>query len=224
MKPKSISYSSLEIYGKCPLRFKLKYIERLKSTTLKTGQDYFERGKKVHSAFADMIECDKYGKSIDDSCRESLGDSLFDRAKNDFLKSIASDVQRKNRNLEIEVFGSEAKIIAEYLEMLLVGYVDFAFRNRRSGVVTIIELKTGKKKLEYELQKSMYVLIGEQYFNSTIKLMSVYYDTQSIEESFPLPTLAKEKINEVIYDESYIAKPGNQCSFCEYRSGCKFSK
>ena len=235
--PKFLSYSQLDMYKLCPLRYKYNYVLRVPSAP-------------SHNL--------SFGISIHDTLRDFHSKLLFkDVSLDELLKMYELNWQplgyenEEHRNLRFE---SGKELLEKYykrhkddkqkpLEIeksfnITLGGVRFYGRIDRidpdNDGVEIIDYKTGSTKTQKDVDKDSqvaYYAIGtKEALGMEAKKLTYYYlesgeriSTTRTEEQLEKTKKEAESLIDVIKNGDFTAKPGMHCSWCDYRNICPFA-
>ncbi|MFC1756222.1 ATP-dependent helicase [Patescibacteria group bacterium] len=235
--PKFLSYSQLDMYKLCPLRYKYSYVLRVPSAP-------------SHNL--------SFGISIHDTLRDFHSKLLFkDVSLEDLLKMYDQNWQplgyenEEHRNLRYE---SGKELLEKYYERhkddktkpleiekafnITLGGVRFYGRIDRidpdNDGVEIIDYKTGNTKTQKDVDKDSqvaYYAIGtKEALGMDAKKLTYYYlesgeriSTTRTEEQLKKTKKEAEGLIENIKKGEFNAKPGMHCSWCDYKNICPFT-
>ena len=220
-KPINLSPTSLETLLKCPLRYYLQYVQKIKSES----QDYF--GIKLHSAINNAIKAaPKSAKEYYEAIMEHLLANLTKLERYTLLvewePKLAQFAKKDFALLDGEIFFEVKR------QRALDGFMLEARADRviQKGAATYIyDYKTNNTsdylksylKEEAKLQAEFYSYIwqsDEVYFWDIKNVRLQKVDTKE----------AKEKIQEalgIIETTTKMSDDSRYCRFCPYRFGCK---
>lgn len=168
--PLAFSYSKFSLYGECPLKYKFKYIDKIKEEP----KFYFAFGSAIHKAleFLYAVKAPPF-PTIDEVCEAfrvdwhqkswlEKGYRTPQRAEDDFTKGVAMLRAYYDHNrarlappflveysTDVEVDGLKVRIIADKIEHL------------GGGEILITDYKTGKDVKRQPAQLYMYQKISE---------------------------------------------------------------
>lgn len=233
---KRLSYSQLEIFETCPLKYQFRYIFGIPSPEAHAANF----GSSVHNTLNEFYQRLKQRKEVS----LEIMNELYEKNWIPYgYESKAHENARKKKGLEIlkEFYEKNSKpwITPYALEKafnLKIGPYTLNGRIDRidqleDGTYEIIDYKTGKLKkstnLNKDLQLSIYALACRDVYNIPVSKLSLYF----LEDNEKQSTARTEKqleeaMNEIIKRAESIqisdfkATPGFPCSFCEYRLIC----
>jgi hypothetical protein len=165
---RSISYSQFSTWKKCPHRFYLEYIKKIK----KDPNIYFVIGNSLHSVVQEYIT-EMYENSKKSASTLNLAEKFETRLLNEYkktykeynthfstpdeLRSISEDVAislnylQKNQNKlfssrSVELLGIEIPLRIDLPNNIkYIGYIDFAVYYKESNIVKIYDIKYSNK-------------------------------------------------------------------------------
>ncbi len=249
-----ISYSALETFKRCPLKFKLQYIDKIK--TPKSKEALF--GTLIHSALKILHEpglvipteeeilkfiSDKWNSSIYGSEQEST--MAFAQA----IK-IMKDYYAKNYPAQFNVVALETPFeapikVGEQLH-IISGKIDRIDKNE-DGLFEVIDYKTTKKMpsqetVDKDLQLAVYhigvanrwpslALANEKrpvkvslYFLKHGEKLSSIRTPENLEETKENIVKSFKKIADAYKLSEFNALPNVLCDWCGYQRHCPFFK
>ena len=203
------SFSRLKDYKQCPLKAKLKHIDKMKEP----GNEAMERGSKIHLLAEDWTK----GK---------LKKFPAELAK--FKAEFA--VLKKGKAIceEDWAFRSDWTPCAwnDWNNVWVRVKVDAILVDTKTGVVRIIDHKTGKPADDHQDQLSLYAVAAFVMFPAATKVISElwYLDTgDKTEADYDVGQLPELKahwgreVKALLSDTSFCAKPNNRCKWCWFR-------
>lgn len=235
-KPKSLSYSKLDTFSRCPLKYKFRYIYKIPTPSAHAANF----GTSIHNTLNEIYEYLKINKEISlDKCKE-----LYDKNWIPYgYESKAHLNTRKEKGWELlqnyyEKNSNPWKIPA-FLEKAFYLKADkYTVSGRidridllEDGTYEVIDYKTGKSKkgsnLDKDLQLSIYALACKEVYRIPVSKLSLYFleDNEKVSTTRTDEQLEKSR-NEIIEKASKLthsdfeATPGFPCGFCEYRLIC----
>ena len=204
---KSISHSQFTSYNECNLKWKLRYIDQL---SLSSGNIYTLFGSAMHTVIQEYLVT-MYNKSIVEAEKLDLETRLKEEMIKEFndikekcnvlpceQKDMAEFYQdgveiikhfHKHRNKyfmkkNYELIGVEVPIFMDIQEgVQLKSFLDVVIRNKISGRITIIDLKTATRGWIHYQKKDFYkksqLLLYKQFysekFNVPLDKIDVYF-------------------------------------------------
>ena len=204
---KSISHSQFTSYNECNLKWKLRYIDKL---SLSGGNIHTLFGSAMHTVLQEYLVT-MYNKSIVEADKLDLESMLKDEMIKEFniikarWKTIPCEQKdlvefyqdgveiikhfHKHRNKyfmkkNYELIGVEVPIFMNIQEgVQLKSFLDVVIRNKISGTITIIDLKTAtrgwwdyqKKDFYKKSQLLMYKQFYSEKFNVPLDKIDVYF-------------------------------------------------
>lgn len=235
----NLSYSKIDAFKTCPLKFKFRYIYKIPSSENHAANF----GTSIHNTLNKFYDHLKNGKDPSMNLLTDLYEANWE--KNGY-ESRAHENTRKKKGYEMLKNFYEQNdgqwVIPHYLERPFKIKVDnYCFTGRidridklENGTYEIIDYKTGRlkknKSLKSDLQLSIYALAGRDVYNLPVSKLSLYF----IEDNEKVSTERNEEQLEKAADEikslacdinnsKFEANPGFACKFCEYKRICNKS-
>lgn len=241
---KRFSFSSLDQYEKCPLAFKYKFVERLKSTL----------PEKIYLAFGSVVH-----ESLDFAfSKKPLYPKQEDVLKKyeELFRAQVSGNKNKGWTEEEEkaFFEKGKKILNEYLSknkpenfntvelekffLISIGDFDISGKIDRVDILPdstfeVIDYKTGKMagmpELKNSLQLAIYQIAAKELWKAEKILSSFVYleyggHKLDISHSKEEIEKFKEKIKALVFkiqqDKEFNPLVGPLCPYCDYRNIC----
>ena len=188
-----ISYSQLSMYGDCPLRWKLNYIDDL---SVSEPSIHLLFGTAMHEVIQTWLEV-MYHDSVKNANKlnleQRLHDKMFERFKIDkeaygknpctleelkeffndgvaildFVKKKRADYFQKR---QYELVGCEVPIeVMLKKDIKMVGYLDIVLRHKPTDTITIIDIKTStrgwNKWMKADKNKTQQLLLYKQFYS-----------------------------------------------------------
>jgi CRISPR/Cas system-associated exonuclease Cas4 (RecB family) len=165
------SYSMIGTFKNCPYRFKLQYIDKIKTKFTKTPA--LERGSFLHKG----IELHLKGE-LNESIKNYKFETINDEEKRELFRLLKKILKGKNiqfyktfDNLHIEYgFGlilkeNDVEVTDYKKDVDIRGFIDLMFYDEFSESVYIIDHKSGKFREDQDkLQISIYYLVAYKMF------------------------------------------------------------
>ncbi|EKD95753.1 MAG: hypothetical protein ACD_24C00351G0001 [uncultured bacterium] len=237
--PQTMSYTQIDTYNACPLKYKYSYILRI--PTLPNYALSF--GTTMHETLKEFHTKRMFGKEV------SLED-LYEIYERKWIPLGYDDEKHRTERFESgkrvleEYFNKHAagKDNIEALEKsfnLRVGGTNFFGRidridNLESGGVEIIDYKTGtaksQKDVDRDAQVTIYAMAAKEALGLKPDLLTLYF-LESGERVSTTRTpddlvKQKEKIVETVENikkGEFEANPTIQCGWCDYKDICPFA-
>lgn len=203
------SFSRLKDYLQCPLKCKLKHIDKHKEP----GSAAMDRGTKIHEYCEDYVkgkitklpvELDRFKKDLA-VLRKGKAVAEADWAfRKDWTPTVWNDWN-----------GCWVRVKAD---AILV--------NVKTGVIRVIDYKTGKPNADHEDQLSLYALAAFIMYPTAKKVIAElwYIDTgDKVESDYDVGQVPELKqswerqVAGMFADTSFVAKPNNKCKWCWFR-------
>ena len=234
---KRLSASAVDTYERCPLRFKLERDWKIPARpaaamqygaaihrVLKTYFDSVRLGRpKTDVELIDLFRADLADAKIQEAYQHELYEKMGVSQLHSFLASAqkisASEVLHTEESFEIKVG-----------DTTVAGRIDRVDR-RPDGTVAIVDYKTGKARdqedADESLQLSLYAIAAREKWGYNVGALIFY----NLEENVPVITMrgdsdlvaARARVESAaskIAEGIFLARPGNHCSFCAYRTLC----
>lgn len=236
-KPKKLSYTQLDNYSTCPLRYKFSYVYRIPSRR----RNALTFGSNIHSTLEDFFTLVQDKKPVD----EKVLLNLFEEHWNPFGYTSKMDEKNywKSGIDSLKIFYQKHKEMLDkpplYLEKkvdLKVGDFVLDVRIDRiddlgKGKVEIIDYKTGKPKkqdfAESSLQLSIYALACKEVLKLDPSQVSFYYVNPNEKVTATRTAEDYDETKKTIIDigtkiseEKFDPTPGRVCKWCDYSSMC----
>jgi DNA helicase-2/ATP-dependent DNA helicase PcrA len=242
-KIESFSYSQIEAYESCPLKYKYQYV--LKIPTLPSGVAA-SFGSTLHKALQRFYKDFKDNTLVDldkllSYMRESwipLGytsKNYEEKMKSEGIKSL-TDFYNNFHNESIDVVDLEKFFKIKISDDIMISGVIDRVDKIGKDKIEIIDYKTGKmpeeKKLKKNMQLSIYALAatdknlyGKKLENVSLSLYYLQENKKiSIEKTEKDIHDLKEEIREIaeeINRQEFKAKPSIMCDFCPFKINCE---
>lgn len=239
---RNLSYSQLDTFQTCPLKYKFRYIFNVPSPSAHAANF----GSSIHNTLNEFYTRLKNGTQ---PSPEILGEIYENEWIPVGYDSKAHEQARKKQGREIlqNFYEKESRanpetggfIIPEFLEKLFrlkVGEFTFTGRIDRidrlpDGTYEVVDYKTGSSKrdakLDKDLQLSMYALACKEIFRIPVSHLSLYFLEDATKQSTTrndgdLEALKEELIaaSGELKQSDFKPTPGFHCGYCEFRLLC----
>ncbi|MBU0667630.1 UvrD-helicase domain-containing protein [Patescibacteria group bacterium] len=232
-----LSYSKLDTFNTCPLKYKFRYHYKIPSPSAHAANF----GSSVHNTVNKFYEEVMAGAPPNSGRLKELFESNWIGIG---YESRGHELARKKHGIEVmEKFfekekqhGFKAPAMLEKPFRLRIGDVIFMGRIDRidklpDGTYEVIDYKTGKAKsandVKKDLQLSLYALACSDIFKIPVSALSLYFLEDAVKVSTTRPEENFDAIREDILQkvkslrESDLAPtPGFHCGFCEFGILC----
>jgi len=238
--PDFISYSQVDNYLICPLRYKYSYVLKIPTApnhSLSFGNTIHETLKEFHTQkmFGKDISIDQL-LDIYEKNWNPLGyiDEKHRKLRFESGIKLLEDYYNKNKNLDVKHLGIEKSFNLKIDGIKLFGKID-RIDELPSGDIEIIDYKTGNEKSQKEAnqdaQMTIYAMAVKEALNLNPKDLVLYYvetgEKISTKRTDKQIEAEKEKIKEVvkgIKKGEFEANPGKHCTWCDYKGICPFAE
>ncbi len=234
---KRLSASAVDTYQRCGLQFKLERDWRISAKpaaamqygaaihrVLKTYFDSIRLGRsKADEELIELFRIDLASAKIQEAYQHELYENLGIRQLHEFLASARaippSQVLHTEESFEIKIG-----------ETTVAGRID-RIDQRADGTVAIVDYKSGKARdqesADESLQLSLYAIAAKEKWGYKVGALIFH----NLEENVPVITTRSESqlldarvcVEEAakgIAENVFVAKSGQHCNFCAYRSLC----
>jgi RecB family exonuclease len=233
----NLSYSRVDTFETCPLKYKFKYLFQIASPTphaANFGSSVHNAVNMFHQAVTDGAE------PTQDLLNECYGKAWIPTG----YESKAHEQARKKKGLEVmETFFRKEEqdgfIIPAYLEKsfnVKIGKVRFTGRidridKRPDGSYEVLDFKTGTYRkgsnVDKDLQLSLYALACRDVLKLNVSALTLYFledgtkatTTRSDEDIESLKEQLVEAAEKIKVSD-FSPTPGHHCGWCEYRILC----
>ena len=238
--PDFLSYSQIDNYLICPLRYKYSYVLKIPvapNHSLSFGNTIHDTLKEFHTQkmFGKDITLKEllkiYGKNwnplgyLDEKHRKlrfTSGEKLLEQYYN------------KNKDIEVKHLGIEKSFNLMVDGIKLYGKID-RIDEFPNGDVEIIDYKTGsekdQKEADQDAQMTIYAMAAKEALKLNPKCLTLYYvesgERVSTKRTDKQIGAEKEKIKEVVKEMKkgrFEATPGRHCTWCDYKDICPFAQ
>lgn len=238
------SYSALNIYNQCPLKYKFQEIDRIKTpksrdmvfgTIIHSALKFIHQKEQTAHSFPALPETMAYfGSKWKEEIfgTEFEGQVLFADGKN-----ILEKYYKENAEKNFDPIALEMRFEAPVGDHTLAGNID-RIDKLEDGSFEIIDYKTSRRlpsqeTVDNDLQLAIYqigFLKNWPQFNSPIKI-SLYFlqhgiklsssrKPEDIKETQDKILITIEKIQKAIQENDFKPLPGPLCDWCEHQKIC----
>ncbi len=244
-----LSYSKLQCFEQCPLKYKFQYIEKKPA---KTGKALF-LGMTTHAAISEYLKNSHVGKESNTSDYESCENQFREAWRVSKRKALSQNDFPFTKDEEIVAGKTGIAMMKNFVESqynktphwneqmvnvtILRGEVVFWGKIDRvdltDGAYSIVDYKTGSYKEKYldRFQLRVYAWFVRKHGLTPIISTSYYYLEPNVIVEFPAsPEMAEETENEIETRCTNIIKalstrelkptPSKLCPWCEYVNLC----
>jgi putative RecB family exonuclease len=219
---RSWSFSRWNEYETCPLKYKLKAIDKL----VEPSSPALERGNRIHDAIEEYVKGKT--KTLDVHAQEPARKKIETHRK-----LYAKEPQKVTIN-DTWAFRKDWSLTTwnDWDGCWLRVKVDFAHYNTRTGVVNVDDYKSGKfraqKNDEYLLQLNLYCTTALAIHGGAKRATSslIYVDNGEIfvpdadyreSELSKLQADWERRVSKMFNDTQFLPRPGSHCQFCHFR-------
>ncbi|MFH1752585.1 MAG: ATP-dependent DNA helicase [Candidatus Omnitrophota bacterium] len=236
-KPGKLSYTQLDMYQNCPLKYKFGYVYRIPTRR----RNALTFGSSIHATLEDFFTLVQEGKKVDKGILFKILDKHWN--KFGFTSKMDEANYRKTGEKSLEVFYDKHKAMFGKPPLFLEKKVDlkvgpFVLDVRIDRIdslegkkVEIVDYKTGKPKDEdfaqNSLQLSIYALACKEVLKLNPTMVSFYYvnpnkkvTSTRNKEDYDQTKKTIIDIGTKIHAEEFEPTPGRLCNWCDYKSIC----
>ena len=219
MKP--YSYSKVNTFMECPLKYKFQYIDRLPRKTSKAA----EIGSKIHEAISYQLK----GQYADSVLALDVEDYYEAERKVEAAVNLAISLG-KPLAIEQKFSFSERETPTEWSRSFFRGIFDLVVED--TGGISVWDWKTGHVR-PTAMQISLYAYYAEKVFGKPLKAFGyVLLNTNEIMEvnrdfipiSIEKMKYTIGKIENAERSGEFKAKPDNHCMYCDFVDSCPLGK
>lgn len=233
------SHSKVETHMSCPYKYKLRYVDKLKTIKAPDANDALICGNTIHQGAETALEdalnfyYSNYPIINDRHIEEEIKFKYLIPKIHDLLHDInvykkefrittprfvgIVDLIVKNEDGSVDVFdykySNNYEKYSESPQLHIYKYYleQMGFKVRKLGFIFIPKIAIKQKK-----EESLYQFRGrlqEELNNSKIKIMEVHYNAEKVVEFM-------DNIINITEDVEYKKNPTKFCSWCEYEKYC----
>jgi DNA helicase-2/ATP-dependent DNA helicase PcrA len=234
---KATSYSQIETFKDCPLKYKYRYVLQIPSEP----NHALNFGQSIHEVLKNFHQLEMLGKEVSLETLHKLYERSFIAEGYDSKEHLKERFDQGKAALE-EYFNVYRQALGKPIML------EREFRLNLNGVILkgkidridetdeglkIIDYKTGsaqkKNTVDRDEQLSIYALAGKEALNLPIEKLALYFieDNSKVETKRSEKQIADKKaelaaVVEKIKQGEFIAKPGFPfpCGFCEFKLIC----
>lgn len=200
------SYSRYTTYKECPLKARLKFIQKLEEP----GNQYLENGIRVHKLVEDYLKGAIPLNAELGDLAEVLGRAKELGAESELELAFDADWQ------PVGWFDKEAWVRVK---------ADILIGPMADGTLVLVDVKTGKQR-DYTEQLELYALAAFKKWPEVSAVeAAIWYVTGGATDFISLTRSAEEeltakwnsKVEPMLNDDIFAARPGNYCRYCHFR-------
>ena len=238
--PEYISYSQIDNYLICPLRYKYSYTLRIPVAP----NHSLSFGNTIHETLKEFHTQKMFGKnpSLEDLLKIyernwiPLGylDDKHRKLRFESGKELLTKYFEKNKDITSKHIGLEKSFNLDIEGIKLKGKID-RIDELPDGKIEIIDYKTGsiktQKEVDQDTQMTIYTMAATEALKIKPDILSLYYvesgEKLSTKRTQKQVGAEKETIKDVvkgIKENSFEANPGKHCTWCDYKNICPFAE
>lgn len=235
-----ISYSQIDNYQVCPLRYKYSYVLSVPappSSSLSFGDSVHKTLKEFHTqrmlgknpTLKDLLKL--YEKNW-----EPLGYKNEKDRKIQFEggKEILKKYFEESKNLNVKHIGIEKSFTLDIDGTKLKGVID-RIDELPNGEIEIIDYKTGETKTQKDVdnnvQMTIYAMAAQEALKIKPDILSLYYlnsgtklSTHRTQKQIDAQKDIIRGVIKGIKDGKFEPTPGRDCKWCDFREICPFAE
>ena len=238
-KPDSLSFTQMDTFLTCPLKYKYSYVLRIPTApnhALSFGITIHEvlRDFHIKKMFDEDISLEQLMAVYKDKW-QPLGylDENHRALYFESGKKLLENYYEKNNPIKVKHLGLEKPFTLRLNGIKFYGKIDRIDENPDGGV-EIIDYKTGQTKTQKDVDKdaqvSIYAIAAKEAFGLNPTLLSYYFveSGQKLSTTRTPEQLAEQKeqifsVMEDIKKGNFEATPGMHCNWCDYRDICPYA-
>jgi len=235
-----LSYSQINTYLDCPLKYKYAYVYAIPSrptAPLSFGTDIHQVLKEFYSRLKDGNRLN-YGDLKKIYTKNWTGTGYEDGMQLERYKAkgfkLLEDFYNTNKDNPSTPLYIEEEFLIKIKGHRLKGFID-RIDQLPDGSVEVIDYKTGKPKnesvLQGNVQLNIYAIACQEVMNLDPSVLSLYYlegnrkisiapDAQQLDDTKQLILGVIDKV----LTRDFPAKPGMQCKWCDFSTICPEAK
>ena len=242
----SISYSKLDTFRQCPLKYRYRYIDRRRE---RKSWPFSVLGTAIHDAIADFERMPS-GATRTSEVLEDLMRHHWRKQDRRCFKSMEEEVSWGRKGLEIlrHYFYAvvdrerprlcEAKIDVRFPKFHLIGQID-QLHQMSDGRVMLIEMKSGnyvpsQEEVDRSLQCTLYALGVTRQFNIAPDQLTIVIwqlaaqrkliTTRSADQLEAAIERVDQLVDDIQKETDFEPTPNRFCTWCDYTDACSRRK
>jgi len=239
-EPAYLSYSQIDNYLICPLRYKYGYVLNVPtapSHPLSFGNTIHETLKRFHTQqmFGKEVSLKKLLEIYEENwIPVGYLDEKHKKLRFESGKKLLENYYDENKDLKVKYVALEKSFNLKIDGIKMYGRID-RIDKHPNGDIEIIDYKTGslktQKDVDKDAQMTIYALACKEALNLDPKILSFYYveagekvSTERTEKHFKG---IKGKIKDVIKnikEGKFEPTPGMHCKWCDFNQVCPFAQ
>lgn len=235
-KSKRLSYTQIDTFKMCPLKYNYRYLLKIPTPPLHTTSF----GSSIHETLKDFYKLLKKGVKVDMETMMNIYERNWlsygyesiehENIRKEKGRELLKNFYEKNLSPWIIPYYLEKQFNLKIGEYLISGRID-RIDQLEDGTFEVIDYKTGRIKSDLnpkkDLQLSIYALSCRDIFKIPVSKLSLYF----LEENEKISTeRSDEDLNELtdnialeienMKKSDFAPTPGWHCQFCDYRLVC----
>jgi CRISPR/Cas system-associated exonuclease Cas4 (RecB family) len=222
------SYSMVGTFKNCPYRFKLQYIDKIRTKFNRTPA--LEKGSFLHKGIELYLK-----DELDEKIKDYKFTTLNEDEKKEIFTTLKKILKGKNiqfyksfNNLYIEegfglnLLDNDVEVTEYSNDVDIRGYIDLMFYDDFADTVYIIDHKSGKyRKDQDKLQVSIYYLVAYKMFPNANKFF-LNFDFIEHEKTASITKTRDDFLDTLNYVKKQILQVENETEFPKITKFCNW--